>query len=189
MQIASLIVGIGAVALYLLCFQLKNARAIIACRFLSSILYVVQYLLLFAFVGAAMDAAAGIANGIAYKKDTPFVKKYKIPILIAVNAAIIAAGLLLYESPVSLLPIIAVIFESTSNWMKNEKRLRIVSLIGVPFWLVYNAICGAYAATLGSLLAIFSIISALVRYSKLDKAKGDELEKKRAEADSLQKAV
>ena len=60
MEIASLIAGLGAVALYLLCFQLKEAKKLLACRFLSSILYVVQYLLLFAFVGAAMDASAAV---------------------------------------------------------------------------------------------------------------------------------
>ncbi|MBO5907105.1 MAG: YgjV family protein [Clostridia bacterium] len=174
MQIASLIVGIGAVALYLLCFQLKRAKAIIACRFLSSILYVLQYLLLFALVGAAMDASAAIANGIAYKKDTPFVKRWRVPIVILINSMIVVVGLLLYESPISLLPIIAAVLESTSNWMKNEKWLRIVSFISVPFWLVYNAICGAYAAVLGSALAMVSIISALVRYSGIDKSEAED---------------
>ena len=173
MEIASLIVGIGAVALYLLCFQLKHAKAIIACRFLSSVLYVLQYLLLFAFVGAAMDAAAGVANGIAYKKDTPFISKWRVPVVIIINSVIVVVGLLLYESPISLLPIAAAVLESTSNWMKNEKLLRIVSLTSVPLWLVYNAICGAWAAVVGSALAIVSIISALVRYSKLDKINDD----------------
>lgn len=175
MEIASLIAGIGAVALYLLCFQLKDSKKIIACRFISSILYVLQYLLLFAFVGAAMDASASVANGIAYKQDTRFVKKYKAPILVLIHTVIVIVGLLLYESPVSLLPIVAVLFESASNWMKNEKRLRIVSLIGVPFWLAYNAIVGAYAATVGSILAIISIISALIRYARAEKSCAAEL--------------
>ena len=76
MNIPSLIAGVGGVALYLLCFQLKSAKKILACRLLSSVLYVTQYLLLFAFVGAAMDAAACVTNAFAYKKDTDFVKKY-----------------------------------------------------------------------------------------------------------------
>ncbi len=171
MKIASLIAGLSAVALYLLCFQLKISKKIIACKLLSSVLYVLQYLLLFAFVGAAMDAAAVITSTIAYKKDTKFVIKYKIPLMLVTNAGIIAVGLLLYQNIFSLLPIAGVIFESAANWMKNEKRLRIVSLFAVPCWLVYNVISRAYGSAVGSVLALISIITALIRYSKSDKAK------------------
>ena len=166
MKIASLIVGFLAVASYLICFQLKSGKQIIACRIFSSLMYVLQYVLLFAFVGAAMDAAALFTNYIAYKKDTKIVSKYKIPILIFTNLSIIAVGLLLYENIFSLLPIAGVIFESSSSWMKREKMIRIVSLFAVPCWLIYNLVCGAYASAVGSVLAFISIISALIRYRK-----------------------
>ena len=169
MKIAALILGLVAVALYLLCFQLKSAKSIIACRFLSSVFYVLQYFLLGAFVGAAMDAAAAITAAISYRKDTPFVKKHKIPILIASNAVIITVGILLYDSVFSLLAIAGVLLESASNWMKNEKLLRIVSLFAVPCWLIYNVVYEAYGSALGSILALISVITALVRYSKTEK--------------------
>ena len=169
MNIPSLIAGIGGVALYLLCFQLKSAKKILACRLFSSILYVTQYLLLFAFVGAAMDAAACVTNALAYKKDTPFIKKYKAPIILFTNVGIIVVGLLLYENVFSILAIAGVLFESISGWMKNEKLIRIMSLFAVPCWLVYNVISGAYGSAVGSVLALISIISALIRYSRKDK--------------------
>lgn len=171
MKIISFIVGLGAVALYLLCFQLKSAKKIIACRLLSSALYVLQYLLLFAFIGAAMDTAALISSSFAYKKDTEFVKKYKLPILILTNLGIVFVGILLYENIYSLLPIAGVLFENASGWMKKEKAIRIVSLFGAPCWLVYNVISCAYASAIGSVLALISIISALIRYHILDKNK------------------
>ena len=74
MKLLSLLFGLLAVALYLLCFWLKTAKSIVACRVLSSLFYVLQYLLLSAFVGAAMDAAALVCSYIAYRRDTPFVK-------------------------------------------------------------------------------------------------------------------
>ena len=172
MKTVSFFVGLGAVALYLLCFQLKSAKKIIACRLLSSALYVLQYLLLFAFIGAAMDAAALVTSSFAYRKDSKFVIKYKIPILILTNIGIITVGILLYQNIYSLLPIAGVLFESASGWMKKEKTIRIVSLFGVPCWLIYNIICGAYAAAFGSLLALVSIISALIRYHVLENKKG-----------------
>ena len=166
MQIASLIAGLSAVALYLLCFQLKSAKQIIACKLVSSILYVVQYLLLFAFVGAAMDAAAFITSYLAYKKDTPIVKKFKIPIIVISNILILIVGLSLYVNIFSLLPIAGVMFESAASWMKREKMIRIVSIFAVPCWFVYNLISGAYGSAIGSILAFSSIIISLMRYSE-----------------------
>ena len=165
MQIASLIAGLSAVALYLLCFQLKSAKQIIACKLVSSILYVVQYLLLFAFVGAAMDAAAFITSYFAYKKDTPIVKKFKIPIIVISNILILIVGLSLYVNIFSLLPIAGVMFESAASWMKREKMIRIVSIFAVPCWFVYNLVSGAYGSAVGSILAFASIVTSLARYS------------------------
>ena len=165
MKIASLITGLSAVALYLLCFQLKSAKKIIACKLVSSILYVLQYILIYAFVGAAMDALAVLTSAFAYKKDTAFVKKYKIPLMLILHTGIIAVGLSLYENLFSLLPIAGVLFESAAGWMKTEKMIRIVSLFAVPCWLVYNIIAGAYGSALGSVLALVSILTSLIRYS------------------------
>lgn len=166
MQIASLIAGLSAVALYLLCFQLKSAKQIIACKLVSSILYVVQYLLLFAFVGAAMDTAAFVTSYFAYKKDTPIVKKFKIPIIVISNILILIVGLSLYVNIFSLLPIAGVMFESAASWMKREKMIRIVSIFAVPCWFVYNLVSGAYGSAVGSILAFSSIIISLMRYSE-----------------------
>lgn len=172
MYIASLIAGFSAVALYLLCFQLKSAKKIIVCRLFSSILYVLQYLLLFAFVGAAMDAAAAVISLLAYNKDKAFINKHKVLILIIANITVVAVGMLLYENIFSLLPIAGVMLEGTSNWMKSEKMIRIVSLFAIPCWLVYNFITRAYGSAIGSILALISIILALIRYSKKYKKEG-----------------
>jgi len=166
MKTAALISGIAGVALYLLCFQLKSAKKILACKLFSSALYVLQYLLLFAFVGAAMDTASLVTSTFAYKKDTRFVAKYKIPILIFVHIGIILIGALLYENLFSLFAIAGVIFESVASWMKREKMIRIISIFSVLFWLVYNIVSEAYGSAIGSILALFSIITALIRYRK-----------------------
>ena len=166
MQIASLLAGLSAVALYLLCFQLKSAKQIIACKLVSSILYVVQYLLLFAFVGAAMDAAAFITSYLAYKKDTRVIKKLKIPIIIVSNILIAAVGLSLYENIFSLFPIVGVLLHTSAFWIKNERIIRIVSLLGSPFWFVYNLTSLAYGSAIGDILTMVSIIIAMIRYRK-----------------------
>ena len=175
MYIASLIAGFSAVLFYLLCFQFKNAKSIIACRLLSSVLYTVQYILLFAFVGAAMDAFAIVMSTLAYNKDKPFIKRFKIPIVVTTSIIIAAIGLLLYENIFSLLPIAGVLLEGISSWMKNEKLIRIVSLFAIPCWFAYNIVTRAYGAAFGSIFALISVISSLVRYSDSKKQHNDEV--------------
>ncbi len=113
-----------------------------------------------------MDALSVLTSAIGYKKETPFIAKHKIIILIITNALIITVGVLLYDNLFSLLAIAGVIFESAANWMGKEKTLRIVSLLAVPCWFVYNVACAAYGSAVGSVLAFISIIAALIRYSK-----------------------
>jgi uncharacterized membrane protein len=166
MKTASLIVGILGVVLYLLCFQLKSAKKILGCRLLSNSLFVIQYLLLGAFVGAAMDTTTFVTSFFSYKKDAEFIKKHKITVVSATFAAIVIIGFLLFDNVFSLLPIAGALLENAAGWMKKEKMIRIVTLFAAPCWFAYNLISGAYGSAVGSVLSVVSIVTALVRYSK-----------------------
>ena len=164
MQIAATISGVGAVALFLLCFQLKTRRSIIICNICSRAMYILQYILLFAFVGAAMDASALLSSLLASKKDARFVRRYRIPIIIFANAVIVGVGLLLYESIFSIAAILGVLFETVALWMRREQLIRILSLFAAPLWLIYNVWCGAWGSAVGCILTMISIIVALFVY-------------------------
>ena len=166
MQIAATISGIAAVLLFLICFQLKTRRSIIICNIASRAMYVLQYILLFAFVGAAMDAAALFSSYVAGKRDTGFVRKYRVPILIFVNAVIVGVGLLLYEDIYSIAAIVGVLFETVALWMTREQIIRILSLIAAPVWLLYNAHSGAWGSVIGNVLTVIAILVALFVHRK-----------------------
>ena len=170
-QILSLIAGVLAVTLYVACFQLKNRKSIIICNILSRVFYVLQYCFLGSFTGAVMDISAMPASFVASKKNHPFVKRFKLPIIILVNLIIVTVGLLSMllldnGNPLGILSILGVLFETIALWFTKENHIRIVSLLGAPCWFVYNMLCGAYASAVGSVLTIISIIVALVRYKK-----------------------
>lgn len=168
MKIIAFIVGVFAVALFLLCFQLKKRENIIICNIISRTLYIIQYCLLGEFIGAAMDISAIPSSAIAAKKDNKLVSRFKIPIIILVNVIIVAIGLALYTSAISLLPIFAVILETVALWFTKERVVRIVSLTAQPMWFLYNLLCGAYASAIGNALASVSIIVALLRYKNME---------------------
>ena len=164
MKIAALIVGLAAVFLYLLSYQFPKRKAIIVCNVVSRVLYVLQYLLLFAFEGAVMDVSAIPSSVLAARKHTPFVEKHKHAVLLAVNAFIILLGILVWQDSLSWVPVAGVLLETNAMWFTREKHIRLFSLSCLPFWLFYNVRCGAYGSALGNVLAAVSLLSAIYRY-------------------------
>jgi len=164
MYIAAQIVGILAVATYLLSYQLKKRKHIIAVNATSSFLYVLQYILLGALEGAAIDVLSAVGAVTAHNKDKKFIAKHTKLIIILLNLLFLATGLALYKNVFSLFPIAGAILQMSAFWITSEKRIRQVSFLGTPFWLTYNIACQAYGSAIGSILCMISIGSAIYRY-------------------------
>lgn len=166
MQTAAFVTGLCAVCFCLLCYQFRNRKAIIACNVISRVLYVLQYLLLFAFEGAALDLSAIPASMLAARKHTAFVAKHKVLLWFLGNVVVLAMGGIFWESIISLLPIIGVLFEINALWMTKEKHIRLISLASVPFWMSYNLLCGAWGSVIGNVLMIVSIGTAMYSHDR-----------------------
>ena len=164
MYLTAQIVGILAVATYLLSYQLEKRKHIILVNATSSFLYVLQYILLGAFEGAAIDILSAVGAIIAHNKDKKYIAKHTIIIIILLNLLFLTAGLALYKNIFSLFPIVGAILQASAFWLTSEKRIRQVSFLGVPFWLTYNLTCHAYGSAIGSILCMISIGSAIYRY-------------------------
>ena len=164
MNYIAFVVGIAAVIIYLLGYQQKKRERIILFNATSRVLYILQYILLSAFEGAVLDVAGVISSVLAQKKDKPFIKKHIKVFVIGVNLFIIAMGMTTYKNIYSLLPIIGVLLHTSAFWITNEKTIRIVSLLGCPFWLAYNFLSGAYGSCIGDVLSIVSLVVAMFRY-------------------------
>lgn len=173
MKTAALITGLAAVFFFLLSYQFPKRKAIIACNVVSRVLYILQYLLLFAFEGAVMDISAIPSSVLAARKHTPFVEKHRRTILLGVNAFVIVLGLLVWQDRLSWVPVVGVLLETNALWMSRERHIRGVSLASLPFWLFYNLRCGAYGAALGNVLAAASIVLAVLRYDLPVKKKAE----------------
>ena len=160
------IVGILAVATFLFSYQQKNRRAIIILNTVSRVLYIVQYILLGAFSGMALDVVGAVASVIAARRDTPFVRKHLRAVIISVDAVIVIVGILLYRTPLDLLPLFGVLLHTGAFWLTDERWIRRVSLAGSPFWFGYNFASRAYGSAVGDLLTMVSIVIAMIRYRK-----------------------
>lgn len=164
------IVGVAAVVLALLSFQLKERKQLVFVVCVSNFLYVLQYCLLGAFSGAVLDLLSTISSFFATKKNNPGFRRYAKCMAVTISLSIVAAGLVLaifQKSYIELLPIAGALFQTVGLWFQKEQTIRKFTLAGAPFWLIYNFICRAYGAAVGAFLTIISIIIALLRYRKL----------------------
>ena len=57
--------------------------------------------------------------------------------------------------------------------ISNEKIIRRISLMGSPFWFIYNFLSRAYGSAVGDILTMMSIIVAMVKYRNLNKENTD----------------
>lgn len=164
MQKIAFLVGLAAVVLYLLGYLQKKRMHIIFLNASSRFLYIVQYALLGAFEGAVLDIAGIISSLLAPLKKYVFVRKHTLLFVVVLDLLIVAVGLSLYENIFSLFPIIGVILHTSAFWIDDEKWIRRVSMLGSPFWLVYNFVSGAYGSCIGDVLSMVSIGISMVRY-------------------------
>lgn len=168
------IIGIIAVILFVLSYQLKKRSGIIICNVISRCLYILQYILLGAFSGAILDVLGVFASVIAEKKDKPFIKKHLRTVIIAIDAIMVIAGVvicIINNSLLDLLPIAGVLLHTSAFWISDERKIRLVSLTGSPFWFVYNFASRAYGSAAGDLFTIVSIIVAMIKYRKIETKK------------------
>ena len=165
------IIGIIAVVIYVLSFQEKKRHNIILFNFVARTLFCVQYFLLGAFAGAVLEIAGAVSSFVAEKKNVGFIAKYKLLFFILTGLFVVGGGLLVYENLFSLLPIFGVLLHTGALWLDDERKIRIVSLFGSPFWFVYNIVFRAYGSAAGDTMAMVSIVIAMIRYRKEGKKK------------------
>ena len=119
--------------------------------------------------GGILGAASSVIVG---KKNTPFVQRHTKALILGVNGCIVAADAaiaILNRSWLDVFSIIGVVLHTDAFWISDEKTIRRVSLLGSPFWFVYNFFSRAYGSAAGDVLTMCSIGIAIVRYRNTEK--------------------
>lgn len=171
MEKIALVVGLLAVSIFLLSYLQKKRGYIVVFNLTSRVLYIVQYLLLGAFEGAVLDVCGAVSAFFAQRSDKGIVKKLKWPLFVVINVVIVVAGIIMYKNIFSIFPMIGILLQAGALWLKNEKYIRIVSMIGCPFWFTYNFVSGAYGSCIGDSLALVFLAVAFVRYNVIAERK------------------
>ena len=77
MNTVAFIIGLLAVAFFVLSYLQKKRGVILTFNLISRVLYVVQYLLLGAIEGAVLDVLGSVSAAVAQRDENNFIKKHK----------------------------------------------------------------------------------------------------------------
>lgn len=168
-ETAAQIVGFGGAALNCISFQQNKRRNIIAVQIFAAIMFIIHYIMLGAYTGAALNFI-GLLRSLVFINNH---KKWaKSPVWLGVFILIsIVASAVTWIEWYSILPAAAMILTTVSYWLKNETQIRFVTFPSSPCWLVYNIITGSVAGIVTECIVMSSIIIAIIRYDILKKEK------------------
>lgn len=153
--------ALGIVAA-VLAFQCKRHERVLLYRTANEILFGIQFFLLGAYTGVAMNVVGSIRNTIF----TAEVKRGRSTRLTGFVFCLffLIFGLLTWEGPKSILVIAAKMLSTVAFGNKNLLAVRLLILVTSSSWLIYDLFSGSYAGVVCEVLTLLSILIALVRF-------------------------
>lgn len=153
------IIGIGA---SIVSFQSNNHKTILAFRTLNEFFFGIQYILLGAYTGAAMNFFGCIRNVLFSR----LVEKGRSTITprIVFCGIFTAAGMLTWGGAKSILIIFAKGVSTLAYGSSHTRYMRILIFTTSACWLAYNLCVKSYTGALCEALTLGSIISGFIRF-------------------------
>ncbi len=157
-------VGFLGIGMNLWALQYNRYTPIMVFKTLGAGCFVIQYLMLGAFAGAAMDIVGVIRNLLflfLIRKEKP-----TWPFILGFAALTLVLGLSTWPADgwLCLLAVTAKLLSTISYGIENPHSIRLLNLPSSMIWLVYNAIFFSIAGVLNECMMLVSIAVAEYRF-------------------------
>lgn len=154
-------VGVLGIAAGVAAFQCSEHKRLILFRTANELLFAIQYLLLGAYTGAAMNLVGCVRNVIFGK----MVERGKSTISgrILFSLLFVVFSIFTWAGMKSILIGIAKVVSTFAYGSSKTSVVRIMIFCTSLAWLVYNFLVGSYAGCLCELFTLISIIVGIVR--------------------------
>lgn len=155
-----LIGGLGILS-SIISFQCKKHKHVLLFRTLNEFLFAIQYFLIGAYTGMAMNLVGCVRNIIFTKQ----VKKNKSTVqsIILFSILFFIFGLATWQGLKSILIIIAKILSTLAYGNKNTSFVRKTIFVTSMSWLIYNTLVFSIAGVLCEVFTLASIIVGIIR--------------------------
>ncbi len=169
LETAAQILGFLALGANVLSFHFKAYRRIVAMQMLSSVLFTAHFALLWAagradaLTAGALNALSLFRNGLLLLTEKRRTARGTALIAGFFSAAVIAFGILTWNSWVSALFITAMVGVTVSMSVRRPNTLRLLTMTAAPFAFAYDLLIGSAG---GSVNEAISFLSALIAYRR-----------------------
>lgn len=161
------LLGFVAVALFFYSYQCTHKGKLMIIQTVATALSCIQYLLIGALSGFALNIVCIIRNFIFYFRDKNQRTDIASPIIISLCIA--AASFLSWEGIHSLLITLGLVINTMCMGMLNAKTFRKTILLTSSLILIYNIFAFSYSGILSESISLVSVIIGIIRYRSTQK--------------------
>lgn len=166
-------IGFLSLVLSLVSFQMKTRTQILIFQCMASLSCAVSLIMLGGIAGGILDVVAFSRTLVFSLSDRYKWAKCKLwlPFYIVL---IIAVGIITWD-PTGIGTLFAIegtLLSTVALYQKSERLMRIISLFVGPCWIIYSLIYSSAFGALNEIIAMTSLIIALVRLRKVDTGRG-----------------
>ncbi len=158
---------IGAVALVfvVLAWNAKNRKNIFFLQSVNLVLFVVHYILLAAYAGAAMCLVVLVRNLVFFQKGEKKWASHSVWLYLfsLISVSVLAVT---WNGYITMLPVIAVIVSMFAMWKDRPADMRFFMLISCLIWVPYTLVVHSYSGLLSQVIGIFGILMGMYRHDK-----------------------
>ena len=162
-------IGFLSLVLSLVSFQMKTRSQILIFQCMASLSCAVSLIMLGGIAGGILDVVAFSRTLVFSLADRYKWAKCKLwlPFYIVI---IIAVGIITWDPTGigTLFAIAGTLLSTVALYQKSERLMRIISLFVGPCWIIYSLIYSSAFGALNEIIAMTSLIIALVRLGKVD---------------------
>ncbi len=172
-------IGIVAMAMNILSYQMKQKRGIITMQLFGTMLFSVSFLMLGAYTGGLLNFL-GMVRSVVFLSGEKVKAKHPLW-LVGFEAAYVASFVLTFavfgKEPTAaniileFLPLVGMTATTISFRMSEGKHIRALGLVSSPSWLVYNIFNRAVGGSICEIVSLASIIVGMLRYDVKRKAR------------------
>ena len=162
MNMVTQIIGMAAMVFSVFSFQMNKHKQIMIMQIIATSLFGLQYFLLGAYTGMAVDIVATIRGIVFYNKDKKWAQS-NIWIVLFVLMFILS-GIVTWQGPASVLVTLAMILNTFSFSFTKPKLVRSTILISSPLVLIYNILTFSIGGVINEVCVEISSLIGLLRY-------------------------
>lgn len=156
------ILGFVSVGLFFYSYQRTQKRKLMIIQTVATALSCIQYLLIGAFSGFALNVVCIIRNFTFYHRDKNQGNDLATPILFAFGLAVVS--FFSWEGIHSLLITLGLVVNTVCMGICDSKNFRKTILISSSLILIYNIFASSYSGILSESISLLSVVIGIIRY-------------------------